>query len=131
MIGQGARKLRVDSRPTLNDYGLNFPFRTTSEVKTVATTTDPIEDLQARVAFLEETLYNFAALMTGGKDLGDLPTTGKVPLSSHDQGRILTAFAEVLSGEKAPKCPPWCIIDGSGPSVRPDSWPAGEDETGA
>jgi len=97
----------------------------------VTTPTDPIEDLQARVAFLEETLYNFAALMTGTKSLSDLPATGKVPLSAHDQGRILTAFAEVLAGERLPKCPPWCLRDGSGPSVRPENWPGGADDTGA
>lgn len=97
----------------------------------MTTPTDPIEDLQARVAFLEETLYNFAALLTGKKELTELPTTGKIPLAAHDQGRILTAFAEVITGEKVPKCPPWCILDGSAPSVRPDNWPSSDDSTGA
>ena len=97
----------------------------------MTTPTDPIEDLQARVAFLEETLYNFAALLTGLKGLGDLPTSGKIPLSAHDQGRILTAFAEMLTGEKTLNCPPWCVIDGSGPSVRPPHWPSPDDSSGA
>jgi hypothetical protein len=100
-------------------------------VTTVTDSTDPIADLQARVAFLEETLYNLGALLTGKKDLAELPTSGKIPLSSHDQGRILTAFAEMLSGEKVPKCPPWCILDGSAPSVRPDNWPTEDETTGA
>lgn len=97
----------------------------------MTTPTDPIEDLQARVAFLEESLYNLAALLTGAKDLDDLPTAGKIPLSAHDQGRIITAFAEVIAGQKAPRCPPWCILDGSAPSVRPDNWPDADEETGA
>lgn len=98
----------------------------------MTTPTDPIEDLQARVAFLEETLYNFAALLTGLKDLSELPTSGKIPLAAHDQGRILTAFAEVVTGDKTSTCPPWCRFPGeSGPSVRPSNWPSGDDSSGA
>lgn len=98
----------------------------------MTTPTDPIEDLQARVAFLEETLYNFAALLTGLKDLSDLPTSGKIPLAAHDQGRILTAFAEVITGDKTSTCPPWCRFPGeSGPSVRPSNWPSGGESSGA
>lgn len=92
----------------------------------MTTTTDPIEDLQARVAFLEETLYNFAALLTGRKSLTELPTSGKIPLSVYDQGRVLTAFAEVLSGDRSPSCPPWCTLGGGAASERPQNWPDGD-----
>lgn len=86
--------------------------------------TDPIADLQARVTFLEETLYNLASMLTGRTSLANLPTAGKIPLSAYDQGRILTAVAEVLVGDKAPTCPPWCRFPPvGGGTVRPSNWP--------
>lgn len=93
----------------------------------MTTPTDPIEELQARVAFLEETLYNLGALLTGKKQLTELPTSGKIPLSAHDQGRVLTAAAELLVGSRTPNCPPWCKFGGGEPSDRPSNWPDGDE----
>ena len=92
----------------------------------MTTPTDPMEELQARVAFLEETIYTLASMLTGRIAQEDLPTTGRIPLSTHDTGRALTVFAEVISGDRSPNCPPWCRFGETGPTERPANWPEGE-----
>ncbi|MGB5038811.1 MAG: hypothetical protein WBQ66_19560, partial [Blastocatellia bacterium] len=102
------------------------------EVTTVTDSTDPIADLQARVAFLEDTLYSLAALLTGKVNAANLPATSVFPVNAYDQGRILTAFAEVLTGDRTTTCPVWCRVDGSGGATqRPSNWPAGKASSGS
>ena len=74
-----------------------LPLRMIVEVHAVTTPTDPIEDLQARVAFLEETIYTLAAMLTGRVAREDFPTTGRIPLSGHEQGQALTVFADSIN----------------------------------
>jgi len=94
----------------------------------VTTPTDPVEDLQARVAFLEETLYSLAALLTGKVQASSLPSLKSFPVNAYDQARILTAFAEVLTGAREPTCPPWCRFPPTGEgTVRPSNWPASDE----
>ena len=130
----------VDSGSVLDDYGhavatacsrvsrlllfAGHEPNSTREVINVTTPTDPIEDLQARVTFLEEVLYNLGALLTGKADASALPQLSSFPVNSYDQGRILTAIAEVLVGDKAPTCPPLCRFPPTGGTVvRPSNWP--------
>ena len=138
----------VDSGSVLDDYGhavaaacsrvaslllfTGHEPNSTREVIIVTTTTDTIEDLQARVAFLEDTLYSLAALLTGKADAANLPATSVFPVNAYDQGRILTAFAEVLMGDRTTTCPVWCRVDGSGVATqRPSNWPAGKASSGS
>ena len=130
----------VDSGSTLDDYGHAIAAdcsravqtlllarhnpNTTREVINVTTPTDPIEDLQARVEFLESVLYTLGAFLTGRADPSTLPSLKSFPVNDQDQARILTAFAEVLVGERVPKCPPWCPINSPNTDlVRPSNWP--------